>query len=374
MSKIVPIDGRCEAGWEKVAGAFQANFSDHEEIGAAVSVVVDGSLVVDLFGGYKSANSDQIWQNDTLTNIWSTTKGVVAVCFAMLVDRGLLKYDDKVSHHWPEFAAAGKDRVTIGMLLSHQAGLSGFRHEATIEDFYDARAAAERLAEMEPWWTPGTKSGYHATTIGFLATELFQRVEGRSLKHFISDELTDFEVTIGLPEDIKNKASTLEAPSNLDPTATVGSLEALQVAALANPPMDPQLPNTAAWRAAEIPAANGFATSRGLARLYGELARDGGSLLSKAALDQATALQISGVDAVLSIEASWASGFLLNTNGIYGPNPESFGHSGWGGSFAFADRERRIGMSYVMNKMGTDLIGDPRNTSLVAAVYNSLSD
>jgi CubicO group peptidase (beta-lactamase class C family) len=227
------------------------------------------------------------WAADTLVNVWSTTKGVTAACFAMLADRGGIDLAAPVARYWPEFAAAGKQDVTVAMLLSHQAGLCGFRNPALMEDFYDAEAAA-----------------------------------------------------------------------------------------LANPLIDPLAPNHAAWRAAEIPSANGFATARGLARLYGALAHDGRldgqRLVAPEVIARATAEQISGLDAVLSVEASWGCGFLRNSTGVYGPNSAAFGHSGWGGSFAFADPDSRIGMAYTMNRMGTDLMGDPRNMALIAAVYASL--
>jgi CubicO group peptidase (beta-lactamase class C family) len=141
-----------------------------------------------------------------------------------------------------------------------------------------------------------------------------------------------------------------------------------QMAALANPPLDPLLPNDPAWRAAEIPSANGFATARGLAHLYGELARGGGNLVSPDVLGTATQVRYEGLDAVLGVPARWAAGFLRNVSGVYGKSEAAYGHGGWGGSFAFADPERRLGFAYIMNRMGTDLIGDPRNIALIASI------
>jgi CubicO group peptidase (beta-lactamase class C family) len=367
------IHGHAASTYRAVADAFAENFRSRGDIGASVALVVESELVVDLWGGSKDGERANSWEADTVANIWSTTKGVTATCFAMLVDRGLIEYDRPVAHYWPEFAAAGKEGVTVAMLLSHQAGLCGFRDLATVEDYYDASKGADRLAAAKPFWHPGTQSGYHAITIGLLATELFRRVEGRSLKHFVSEELHDYEITIGLPEALQHRAATMIAPPEMASAALMTELSPPQIAALANPPLDPLIPNNPAWRAADIPSANGFATARGLAKLYGALAAGGSSLVGARAIDAATTVQIENVDAVLGVEARWACGFLRNVNGIYGLNAEAFGHSGWGGAFAFADPSRRLGFAYVMNRMGTDLIDDPRNVALIEALYNVAS-
>ncbi|MCZ8149309.1 MAG: serine hydrolase domain-containing protein [Novosphingobium sp.] len=370
------IKGTVAPGFERVREAFATNFAERGDIGAAFALVIDGELAVDLHGGLADPTSGRAWSDDTLANVWSTTKGVTAACFAMLADRGGIDYAAPVSCYWPEFAAAGKQDVTVAMLLSHQGGLCGFRDPAVLDDFYDAEAAAARLAAAEPFWEPGTQSGYHAITIGFLATALFRRAEGRSIRQFVHDEFEPLDIHIGLPPTRMASAATMIAPPELSSTDLAVEYTPAQLAALANPMIDPLAPNTSAWRAAEIPSANGFATARGLARLYGALADegrlDGRRLVSGEVLAAATAEQISGIDAVLGIQASWGCGFLRNTDGVYGPNDRAFGHSGWGGSFAFADPERRIGMAYTMNRMGTDLMGDPRNVALIDAVYAAL--
>jgi CubicO group peptidase (beta-lactamase class C family) len=253
-------------------------------------------------------------------------------------------------------------------LLSHQAGLCGFRRPARVEDFYDAHKAAKELAAMEPFWQPGSNAGYHAITIGLLATALFEKVEGRSLRQFVADELADYDISIGLPAERAHRAATMIAPPDMGTEALMTELTQPQMAALANPPLDPLLPNDPAWRAAEIPSANGFATARGLAQLYGELARGGGNLVSPDVLITATQVRYDALDAVLGVPARWAAGFLRNVSGIYGESEAAYGHGGWGGSFAFADPDRRLGFAYTMNRMGTDLIGDPRNIALIASI------
>lgn len=370
------IQGEVAPGFEQVRQVFLENFSERGEIGAAIALVMDGEKIIDLWGGVADPVNSRAWAADTLANVWSTTKGVTAACFAMLFDRGQIDYDTPVAHYWPEFGVAGKDKITVAMMLSHQGGLCGFRDPATAEDFYDAERAAARLAAAEPFWEPGTQSGYHAITIGFLANALFRRVEGRTIRQFIRDEFADLEIHIGLPPAFSDRAATMIAPPELATTSMVESPTEAQLATMANPPVDPLAPNSAGWRAAEIPSANGFATARGLATLYGALAGDGKingrHLIGSAAIAKATAEQIAGVDAILGIDASWGCGFLRNIGGVYGPNDGAFGHSGWGGSFAFGDPSRKLGLAYTMNRMGTDLINDPRNAALIDAVYASL--
>ncbi|MEE4279697.1 MAG: serine hydrolase domain-containing protein, partial [Halieaceae bacterium] len=352
------------------------------EIGAAVAVAIDGELVVDLWGGMRDRERALPWERESVANVWSTTKGVAAACIAMLVSRGKLAYGDPVAQHWPEFATHGKGSVTVAQLLSHQAGLCGLRRPATLADLCDSRGMAAELAAMEPWWTPGDGSGYHAITVGFLVDELVRRIDGRDLRDFVAEELREafgLNLSIGLPGTREADAATAYAPaeqgSGSDSAAP--ALDALRASALANPALSPTVSNEPAWRQASIPSANGFADARSLAQLYGALAGDGRlagvELVGSGARSAMRELQYAGHDRVLVLPVRWACGFLLNSLGLYGPGENSFGHSGWGGSFAFGDPECRLGCAYVMNAMGRDLVGDPRATGLVAALYDVLT-
>lgn len=374
------VDGYCAEKFESVKAAFEHNFEANDEIGASVSIFSGSERLVDLWGGHTDRERSAPWQEDTLVNVWSTTKGVMAACFASAVDRGALNYDDKVGDHWPEFAVAGKQDVTIGALLSHQSGLCGFRSPAATEDYYDLETAAARLAAAEPFWPPGSQSGYHAISIGALGSALLKRAEGRYVQDFVADELNaalGLDIFVGLPAEHANRCALLIAPPEMDSaaTATAPEITEAQIATLANPPLDAMTANTSEWRAADIPSANGHATARALAELYAmhvsksELSQ---RLASQKAIQQATQTQCDGVDVILGIEARWGCGFMLNSTGLYGPNPNAFGHSGWGGSFAFADPDAEIGVAYTMNRMGTDLAGDPRNGALIEAIYASL--
>ncbi len=373
------IEGFCDPKFDAVKAAFESNFKSHGEIGASVSIFDGANCLVDLWGGHLDTERTKPWQKDSLVNVWSTTKGVTAVCYAMAVDRGVLRYEDRVADYWPEFGAAGKQDITIAMLLSHQGGLCGFRQPAVIDDYYDVEAAAATFAAAEPIWTPGTQSGYHAISIGALASALFKRAEGRYIREFVADELQGrmgLDMFVGLPGDEEGRCAPLIAPPEFSSESTAVEFTEAQIAALVNPPMNALVANTPAWRSAEIPSANGHMTARALAKLYAALATageiNGQRLISQETQAKATNMQIQGVDAVLGIDARWACGFLLNTNELYGPQSQSFGHSGWGGSFGFADPKSGIGVAYTMNRMGTDLVGDPRNMALIAAIYASL--
>jgi CubicO group peptidase (beta-lactamase class C family) len=370
----IQIHGSADPAFAALASEFERNFIERGDVGAALSLVIDGRAVVDLWAGSLDAAGQRPWRADSVVNVWSTTKAVGALCFAMLVDRGACAYDDKVARWWPEFAAHGKDGVTIAMLLSHQAGLCSFRDPAVVEDFYDLETAAARLAATEPLWPPGSRSGYHAISIGVLAGALFRRIEGRSLKDFVAAELSaplGLDLTLGLPVSEEARRAEMIAPPELATSNMTTDLNPSQAAAYLNPVIEPLLPNTAAWRACELVSANGFSNARSLARLFGEVAA--GRLLSPQTLAQATQLRISGVDEVLGVPARWGAGFLLNTDGLYGPAPATFGHSGWGGSFAIVDPARRAALAYTMNRMGTDLVGDPRDVALIAAAYEGLT-
>lgn len=376
MTQIVQAaQGVCSPRFTAVQAAFERNFGEGGDKGAAFSLWVDGRAVVDLWAGWRDAAGTQAWTPDTVVNVWSSTKGVTAACFAMLVDRGRLSYEDKVAERWPEFAVLGKGDVTVGMLLSHQAGLSGFTDPAVVEDLYGGHAAAARLAAQAPLWPPGSASGYHAITYGILATELFERIEGRSIKRFVAEELAQargLDIAIGLEASQAGRAAEMIAPVGMG-SGDIGSFNPAQIAALTNPGLDPRLPNTQAWREAELPSANGFTNARALAALYaGLLPNAPRPLASPAAIEQATRVRIEGVDLVLDLFTRWGAGFLVNSEQLYGPNPEAFGHSGWGGSFAFADPKTGIAMAYTMNQMSQLLRGDPRGQALIDAVYGAL--
>jgi CubicO group peptidase (beta-lactamase class C family) len=372
----VKIEGFVAPGFERVREAFAANFAAGREVGASFAVVRDGELVIDLWGGFRDRSGTKPWTGDTLVNVYSTTKGLASACIALLVERGKLSYEQTVASVWPEFAAAGKQALTIGQLLSHQGGLSGLRETIAITDYADHAKLARLLAAQAPFFAPG-QSGYHAITHGFLTGELVRRTTGKTLGAFFREELATplgADAWIGLPESEDARAADIVAPPD-GPNLPLPEHPAAR-AALANPPLEPEVPNQRWWRAAEIPAANGHTNAAGLARIYGMLARggelDGKRFLSRETLAQATRERVLSTDLVLQIPARWAAGWMLNNLGLYGPNPRTFAHAGWGGSFGAADPDARLGIGYAMNQMYANLMGDPRSIALIEATYASL--
>jgi len=374
------IHGETDTRFERVRSAFDANFAEGREVGASFAVELDGRIVVDLWGGFADAARTRPWQRDTLANVWSTTKGFASLCIAMLVDRGLVSYEQTVASVWPEFAAAGKERITVAELMSHQGGLSGATTKLSPRDYADHAAMVRLLEQQAPLFATG-QSGYHAITHGFLAGELVRRTTGTSLGRFFADNVArplGADAWIGLPESEEPRVCEM-IPA---PAVAAGNAPGLPPhpaarAALANPPLKEAMPNERWWRAAEIPSANGQANARAIATIYGMLARGGEAggrrYLSDETLREATRERIASTDLVLGFPMRWAAGFLCNDGALYGPNPRTFGHSGWGGSFGCADPDRRLAIGYAMNRMNPNVLGDPRPFALVSAVYECLA-
>ncbi|MFE3120332.1 serine hydrolase domain-containing protein [Streptomyces niveus] len=385
MSGLVSgVRGYCDERFRVVRDVFEENFRERGELGAAVCVVVGGESVVDLWGGWADGARSRAWERDTLVNVWSTTKGPTALCAHLLMDRGLLDPDAPVAAYWPEFAATGKEGVRVRHLLSHRAGLAGLREPHSAEELYDWELTTSRLAATEPWWEPGTRSGYHALTYGFLVGEVIRRITGRMPGAFLHEEVTGplgVDFTIGLPEKDADRAAELVPPPAMPPAvqaARLAGLTPVALAALLNPPVGAGTANTAAWRAAEIPAANGHGTARSVAALYGIFAGrgeyGGHRVLSADAVERVREGQGSCRDLVLGAgfphETQAGLGLWLSgPNGSYGPNPRAYGHDGFGGSCGLADPDAGIAMGYVMNRMGPDIADDPRKMALVRAVY-----
>ena len=375
------IRGHVDPAFERVRDAFALNFAEGREVGASFAVELDGRPVVDLWGGFADRARTRPWQADTLANVWSTTKGFASLCIAMIVDRGRLSYEQTVASVWPEFAAAGKERLTIGEAMSHQAGLSGLTTKLSAHDYADHDAMARRIAAQAPMFEPG-QSGYHAITHGFIASELVRRTVGRTLGQFFAESVAvplGADAWIGLPESEDGRVcEMLRAHVRAGTPQPALPPHPAARAALANPPLDGEAPNERWWRAAEIPSANGQANARSIATIYGMLARGGEAggrrYLSAATTGEATRERVHSTDLVLGFPMRWGAGFLLNDGTIYGPNPHAFGHSGWGGSFGCADPDAKLGIGYAMNQMYANVRGDPRSLALVRAVYDSVAE
>jgi CubicO group peptidase (beta-lactamase class C family) len=375
--KQIPIEGSIAKGFERVRDQFAANFERSEpyrDVGASLAVYRHGKRVVDLWGGWRDKEHKRPWKRDTLVNVYSTTKGIVAAALAMAVDAGRLRYEDPVAKYWPEFAAAGKADVTVAQLISHQAGLPGFVAPTTVADLYDWAGCCARLAAQAPAWPPGEQTSYHACTYGYLAGEVFRRAMGESVGRFIARKIAaplGADIYLGLPPGEDGRVAPMIAPA-IQPDLAALNLSPVALMAMGNPVIQPSDSGTTAWRRAELPAMNLHGTADGIARVFGALANGGElkgkRLMSPAAIARMCEVQSRRPDLLLGMPIEWAMGLALNTVGAIGPNPKAFGHTGWGGSFCMADPDLGIGAAYTLNRMGADLVGDPRGAELARAI------
>ncbi|MDJ0522547.1 MAG: serine hydrolase domain-containing protein [Planctomycetota bacterium] len=388
MSATSPtVHGTTEPGFEAVRDAFAENLAKRRELGAACSVVHQGRTVVELWGGHVRRGG-RTWERDTLVLIYSVTKGVAAAALARLHTEGHLDYDAPVAAYWPEFGAAGKRDITVRCLLAHQAGLAGLDLRLRHEDLADLDALAKVLARQRPRSTPGARHAYHAISLGFYQSELMRRLDpqGRTLGRYVEEELArpvGGDLHVGLPESVAPERVAPIEPLNplrlfLHPRAFSPRF-ALALAwpwsstarSIRNPKLrGPADLDAAPWRSVELASANGYATARALASLYGSLATDGAALgigADTLALLRAPAeLPPSGEwDTVFKRRTAFALGFMKPSSDFrFGASPAAFGAPGVGGSFAYADPDRALGYAYVTNRLGFNVFDDPREKAL----------
>ena len=326
------------------------------------------------------------WQENTLVNVYSTTKGMGSLAMAILADEGKLDYTAKVVDYWPEFGANGKENVTVAQLLSHQAGLCGMTQKLTIEDLYDWEKMVRLLAAQKPLWEPGKGCGYHAVTWGYFPGELIKRITGKTLGTYFREKVAEplkADFFIGLPDSEMYRASYMiganRASIPIRPVDPPAKMPDLYPIALLNPDIRPfKDASSTAWRKAEIAAANGQANARGIARIYGMLANggeiDGVRILRPKGIEAALIEEVNGSEPnlVTGRNMRFARGFSLNSEGLYGKNPNAFGHAGAGGSLGFADSSANIGFGYVMNQMQVNQDDPIRSKLLADAVYDCL--
>ncbi|HIG69368.1 MAG TPA: class A beta-lactamase-related serine hydrolase [Myxococcales bacterium] len=375
---MAEIHGKCAAGFEGVRDAFAANFDRGLDVGASVAVTHNGEPVVDLWGGDCDANGTS-WKEDTIVNVYSTTKTMAATCILMLADRGLVDLYAPVAKYWPEFAQNGKEHVLVAHVMGHTAGLSGF-DEPTPKDLYDWNDIVGRLAAQAPWWEPGTKSGYHAVTQGFLQGEIVRRVTGKTIGNFFREEVAEplgADFHIGLDPKHDARVADLIPPPNMKLGGGGLKKGSMVARTFAGPPLTGNEPKTREWRAAEIPAAGGIGNARSVARVHSALACggtvDGVTLMSEAGVERALEEQSRGKDQVLNANFVFGMGFgLTDATFPISPNKRAFFWGGWGGSLAVIDLDARVSIAYVMNRMEPNLIGDPRGAGIVKAAFESL--
>ena len=367
VRSVAEVHGTCDKRFDAVRVALAESLDD-ADVGASAAVFVDGEPVADLWGGYKDAKRTEPWEQDTITNVWSTTKTMVALSALILADRGDLDLDGPVARYWPEFAAAGKEQVLVRHLLSHTAGLPEFDPPVAVADLYDWRGATTRLARQAPRWEPGTLAGYHSVTQGFLVGEVVRRITGQSLATFFAEHIAkplgaDFHLTMPAGAGLDERFAPVLAP----PDAPDGDL-------VAAPPGDHGATtgwirvsdgNSVAWRRAEILSGSGYGNARSVAAVQSVLACGGEArgirLLSREGCERAREEQYRGVDQILGRSVRYGLGY-----GIFDP---ACGWAGWGGSIVMVDLDARMAVAYVMNQM---LPSDYRGLGIVLAAYDAL--
>ncbi|MGZ4506804.1 MAG: serine hydrolase domain-containing protein [Blastococcus sp.] len=373
------VHGSCDDRFTGVRDAF-ARHLDADELGASIAVDLDGQTVVDLWGGYRDEARTTPWTEDTLVNVWSTTKTVLNLAALMLVDRGELDPYAPVGDYWPEFSAKGKKNVEVRHLMAHTSGVSGWNPPFSIRDMYDWASSTERLALQRPWWEPGTASGYHANNQGHLVGEVIRRITGKTFKRFVAEEIAgplgaDFQV--GAREGDWDRIAPVVPPPPPDVDFRTLDPESVMVKTYSGPVASAKAANSPEWRQADLGALNGHSNARGVLQVLRTMSLGGEAggvrLLSPKTIDLVFEQQADGVDLVLGERFRWGMGYCLGSPVIpYVPEGRTFFWGGWGGSLIVMDLDRRLTVSYMMNRMAPGILGSDRSRAYVEAVYAAL--
>lgn len=387
----IPIAGHCDPAFADAADAFRENFTARNELGAAVCAFVDGHKVIDLWGGHCDVAHTRPWQSDTLVNIYSVGKGIASMLVLALIEGGELALDDPLSALWPEITAAGKERLTLRMLLTHRAGLPGVRHPLPDDALYDWSTMSSALAAQAPYWEPGSAHGYHVNTHGFLIGEPVVRRLGMPFGEALRTRLAgpfDADFHVGLPaREHARVAAVVEGASAPVRDAGAGVREHLSSGdaqtdeMLASVYFNPLgisgfgVVNRPEWRSASIPSTNAHATARAVALLYDVfMRRDAaeGGIVGAVLRNEATSIQSDGPDRVLGKHSRFGLGFQLSRPGrLVGMSQAGYGHAGYGGSLGFADPERGVSFAYLSNRPGKRFEND-RAEAIISTLQEAL--
>ncbi len=378
----ITVYGDCQRQFLPLKEQFAQHFQLGLERGAALAVFIDGRCVVDLWAGTRDKEGKEPWQQDTLVNLFSTSKAVTALCVQRAIDQGFIDVEKPVSYYWPGFARAGKRDIKVAWLLNHRAGLPAVKKSLPPEALFDWQYMIHALEQQEPWWQPGEQHGYHMITYGWLVGEVFHRAVGVSVGTYLRQELAEplgLDIGLGLSDSqLPFVADLAAAKAPPEPgrvylfDVVMRDLTSITAKAMANPPSLMSSSNKPEWRTMELPSANAHASAGSLARLFG-LAVSGEQVISEVAQRRCMVTESQGYDPVLLTSTRFGPGFMLQQAGDieagFGAPPRVFGHPGAGGVLAFADPDRRLGFAYVMNQMGPYVLIDPRPRALVDALY-----
>ena len=373
-----PVQGQCDERFAGVRAAFDNNLRQGFDVGASVAITIDGELVVDLWGGAADAARTTPWRSDTLVTVFSTTKTMTALTALFLADQGELDLDAPIARYWPEFAAAGKEGVLVRHALGHTAGLPTWDEQLAFDDIFDWDKVCGLLARQAPWWTPGTASGYHALTQGYLVGEVVRRITGQTLGTFFARELAaplggDFY--IGLPPSEDHRVSLGVLPANPEEPASGPGSIGMKVHL--NPGLLREKTWEEGWRRAEIPAGNGFGNARSIARIQSLLACggdvNGRRIMSRAGCEAVFQQQSDGPDLAFLAPVRFGMGYALSSMGL--PVPRGRRVCLWGGSggsLIIVDFDARMTFAYAMNQLEGSPFADKRGQALVAATFVAL--
>lgn len=384
MPTMAIIQGECHPRFDALRAELEKQLDSRNELGAAIVLNVDGTNVVDIWGGYTDEARTNPWTKDTITNVWSCTKTIATLAALVQASRGKLDLDAPVAQYWPEFAQNGKDKVLVRHFLSHTAGVPGWAERMSVEELYDLKASTDKLEKQAPLWEPGRVSGYHAISQGHLIGELIRRTSGKTMKQFVADEIAgplnaDFQIG-ALEEDWSRIAPIIPPPTipidfaSLDPKSPTFK-------AFANPPLDATWALRPEWRRADLSAVNGHANARSLVRILSSITKggtnDGCKILTPRIIEKIFEVQVDGMDVVNEAPLRFGTGYCL-TGGTTSqtidwlpPGRVCF-WGGWGGSLVLMDLDRKVTFSYVMNKMGSGIFGSERTEAYTRAVYKTL--
>ena len=376
---MAEVHGTCEPRFEAVRRTLSEQIDTGADLGASVAVFLHGEPVVDIWGGWADPDKTRPWERDTLTNVWSTTKTMTFLVALMLHDRKELDFHAPVTTYWPEFGANGKEHIEVRHIMGHTAGLSGWEEPLAAEDLANWELCTERLAAQAPWWEPGTGSGYHAVTQGYLIGEIVRRITGESIGTWFAREVAkplDADFFIGLPASEDHRVSNVIPPPPIDVAAMGGQVSELMLKTFMNPPIDATMAHQEWWRRAEIPAANGQGNARSVAAIQSIIAGRGEArgvrLLSAEGTDPIFEVQADGVDKVLGVQERMGMGYGLSNPPDMPLGPRACYWGGYGGSLIIIDMDARATYGYAMNKMGSGTVGDMRAFSIIMAMWQAL--
>lgn len=394
------IQGDCDERFKSVKEAFERNFEENLEVGASLAVTHKGKLVVDLWGGYMDAQKTRPWEKDTIVNVYSTTKVMGALCVHILVDRGLIDLDAPVSKYWPEFAQAGKENIPVRYILSHTTGIPGFNEKISVNDLYNWEKMTTMVASQEPWWKPGTRSGYQSISFSFLVGELVRRIllqsgdSSKTIGEFFRNEVAkplNIDFHIGLNSKHDERVANLIDSHGTVPKWLHIMLKIImpKKAKVFFNPLPSELMNhsqTREWRAAELPSSNGHGNARSIAKVGAILAcggeLNGVKILSNSTVENSLIEQIYNKDKMSlgGPKARWGLGWHLEfpdeeRHGELAIGSKTFHWGGWGGSKCIMDYQKQVSVGYAMNKMGPSVGADirvPRMIKEIKKVLKSL--